>query len=182
MLTQERLKELLIYSPETGRLFWKTRINNRINIGDEAGRITESGYRKLSIDCHEYRSHRVIWMLIHGEWPSNEVDHINGIKDDNRIENLRIATRSQNNMNTKLRKDNTSGYRGVTWLKSKKKWRASCCVNGKCINIGHFYTKEEAYEAYVKVAKEEHGKFYSITSEPLPQNQQTNHQKYQSNQ
>lgn len=146
MLTQERLKELLDYDPETGVFTWKSRIRG-IRIGQVAGSNVK-GYRQIQIDKERHYSHRLAWLYIYGCWPLNELDHINRIKEDNRIANLREVTRQENCWNIGKLKTNSSGYTGVNLHKQYGKWRANIRIQGKYKHLGYFNTPEEAHYAY----------------------------------
>jgi hypothetical protein len=161
MLTQARLKELLHYDPATG-IF--TRLvaagNNRIKVGDAAGSLSSSGYQYIKTDGGNYSAHRLAWLYVHGVWPTNMLDHINGIKDANWIDNLREATNAQNMANQGKRITNTSGFKGANWNKRKGKWEAQISIRGKPKHLGYFTTPEEAGEAYQAAAREYHQDFY----------------------
>lgn len=126
MLTQQTVLALFDYDPLTGDLIWRVRPRthfrtdrscstfNSLRVGKIAGNIDcLDGYRKIGIDGRLYRAHRLIWMYVNGSWPDGEIDHINHVKADNRIENLRAVSRTENARNIPLRKDNTSGYAGI---------------------------------------------------------------------
>ncbi|WP_170935612.1 HNH endonuclease [Sphingopyxis indica] len=155
----EELRQLLRYEPETGKLFWKASLSNRAPAGAEAFSIHHASdrltYRRGKICGHRVYAHRVIWTIVHGYWPKGDIDHINGDPSDNRLANLREATRSQNNMNTGLRRDNVSGVRGVTWCENSRRWNAR--IRNR--HIGSFATREEAASAYEAVAIREYGAF-----------------------
>ena len=104
-------------------------------------------------------AHRLVWLYVYGKFPSNAIDHINTIGNDNRFSNLREVTNSQNQMNRKNQKNNTSGYKGVCYEKLTNKWRATIGLNNKLKSIGNFDTKEEAAEAYRKASALLHGEF-----------------------
>jgi HNH endonuclease/AP2 domain len=154
MLTQERLKELLSYDPETGLLTRKFSNCNRIKAGGIAGGVSNRGYWWIRIDYKKYQAHRLAWLYIHGYWPT-KLDHINRIKDDNRVKNLREVTSAENSWNRGLQSNNKSGYTGVMWSKKDKKWKAQIRVHGKQMHLGYFPTPEEAHAAYL-AAKEKH--------------------------
>jgi hypothetical protein len=97
--------------------------------------------------------------MLTGEWPKGDIDHINRVKSDNRLCNLREATRSQNNANSNLRKDNRYGVRGITWMPKRKKWKARLAYKGITKNLGHFDRKEDAILAYQQCAKLTFGEF-----------------------
>lgn len=109
-----------------------------------------------------YQAHRLAWLYVYGKFPDNFIDHINGITDDNRLCNLREATYYQNSINTKIRKTNTIGYRGVSYIKKLNKYRARICVNKKQIHIGLYSTALEALEAYNIQAKIHFGNFIRV--------------------
>jgi len=162
MLTQEELKETLDYDPESGIFRWKVAKGLRVKVGDIAGTLHPNGYRYIKINGKRYLEHRLAWLYVHGEWPEDMIDHINGIKDDNRIENLRESTRSENGMNRSKQINNTSGYKGVTWNKAAQKWHTQIMINNKQKYLGYFDSPEEAYAAYCKAAEELHGEFANI--------------------
>jgi hypothetical protein len=157
-LTHDRLLSIIDYNPETGAMVWRVSTNNRNTIGSEAGSIAKTGYRVVCIDYKQYLAHRLAWFYVHGSWPK-EIDHINRDRSDNRMANLRLATRGQNNMNTGLRSDNKSGHTGITWHKGSNKWRATIHHNGKQIQVGMFDTIEEAAKAYSEAAAKLYGDF-----------------------
>lgn len=157
MLTYERLQEVLDYNPETGIFRWKIP-KQRIKMGQIAGAI-DNGYRRIGIDQRFYLAHRLAWFYVHGSWPQNLIDHKNGIRDDNRICNLREATTSENGMNHGKQSSNTSGYKGVSWDKCNKKWVSRIKKEGKQKTLRYSSSKEAAYAAYCKAAKELHGEF-----------------------
>ena len=118
------LKEILKYEPNTGNFYWKTDRNHSVIIGSIAGSQHPGGYWTIGINGKNYAAHRLAWFYVYGTWPQKHLDHINGNRADNRIENLREATRSQNMQNEKkARSTNSNGFLGVT--KHGKKWRAT---------------------------------------------------------
>jgi len=137
MITQSELKELLSYNPETGAFTWKIN-QGRVRIGDPAGWITEYGYIRISIDTNRYYVHRLVWLFVHGEFPADQIDHINGNGLDNRILNLRSVTCSENHKNQKIPKNNASGVMGVSWNNSSSKWHAKIKVDRKDLWLGAF--------------------------------------------
>jgi hypothetical protein len=150
-LTYDRLREVLNYDATTGVFTWRTKTSRKVVVGREAGSMKPSGYVSVRIDGPNYYAHRLAWLYVYGEWPAAEVDHINGVKDDNRISNLRQATRKQN-MENRVQPIGASGYRGVCWLEANQKWRASIVHNRKNIYLGLFNTAEEASVAYKEAA------------------------------
>lgn len=147
MITQEQLKNLLNYDPETG--VFTRQLMNGFEI---AGSIDSFGHRQIQIGSKRHMAHRLAWLYVFGKFPNFEIDHINGDPDDNRISNLRLATRKQNMENRKLHVNNTSGYRGITWHRNK--WEARVSHHGKRIHVGNFDNLQEAVNA-AKTAREQ---------------------------
>jgi hypothetical protein len=149
-LTAERVRELFNYCHETGALTARNTENKRY-AGDEVGTFAVSKQgrttRVLAIDGHNYSAHRVIWLYVHGAWPKQEIDHINGNPSDNRIENLRDVSRQINQRNLRKIQTNTSGITGVSWRASKGKWRAYITVQKRCIHLGYFDNMLDAAKA-----------------------------------
>lgn len=147
MLTQERLKELLSYDPETGIFINLLDRGKRAKKGLEAGSIQSYGYRRVKIDMVEYRTHRLAWLYMTGFFPKDQIDHINHVTSDNRWCNLREVTTTGNAKNRSLSTANKSGVIGISWEKGRSKWHASIRVAGKTIHIGRYKNKEEAIKA-----------------------------------
>lgn len=145
-LTQEQVKELFDYDSENGVLIRKFKSGKRKPVGIEPN---SSGYGTVKIDWKTYQVHRVIWLWCTGSCPDGDIDHKNQNKLDNRIENLRPATRSENCQNKGLRKNNSSGYTGVHFDKHANKYKANIKGNSKNIHLGLFNTAEDAYLAYM---------------------------------
>jgi hypothetical protein len=158
-ITAERLRELLHYDPETGVFTRRVSTNNAYRVGDIAGGINSQGYLQIRLDKRLYKAHRLAWLYVHGELPPADVDHINGIKNDNRLGNLRPATRSQNQANMRKHDANTSGYKGVSWNQQHRKWRANIRVNGRLKYLGAFDGPAEAHAAYLRAAEGGFGEF-----------------------
>jgi hypothetical protein len=146
-LTQERLKSLLNYNPETGEF---TRLVNRRRgrAGESTGyprrNINGKVYIIIKIDGKSYRAHRLAWLYTHGAWPENQIDHLDQNSLNNRLSNLRDVTNAENSKNQKLRKSNTSGFMGVYFNNKAQKWEAKIGVNGKLIHLGYFDLKADA--------------------------------------
>jgi hypothetical protein len=155
-LTPERLKELLRFDPETGHFYWRKGGRNR-RLGVPAG-TNCNGYIQISLDGKEYGAHRLVWLWITGHWPELEIDHIDRCKSNNRPDNLRDTTHSKNRLNSKLRADNTSGYNGVYFNKSQRKWRARIQIDGIMRYLGSFASSEEAHAAYTEALECERSK------------------------
>lgn len=149
-----KIRDFLTYEPDTGILRWKIQRSGGIKPGDIAGTKEKQGYWVVKINGRIYKAHRLAWVLHYGVWPCCDIDHINRIRTDNRISNLRLATRSENCINGPVRKKSQSGAKGVTWMKSSGKWRADIRRNYKLKYLGLFNTVEEASAAYEKAAKE----------------------------
>lgn len=169
-ITKEYLHSILDYDSSTGIFTWKYRegISNRTNgskAGKKAGCISVQGYVVIRIDSKLYRANRLAWIYIYNEIPNKYIDHINGIKSDNRIQNLRVATASQNSSNSKVHKDNKSKYKGVYFDKSKDKYKARIMHNGKSMYLGLFNTAEEAYKKYTEQALLINGEYASKKGE-----------------
>lgn len=160
MLTQKFLKDILHYDQNTGLVTWLITPSKHIAPGSIAGSMMRNGYIRITIKRYGYAAHRLIWLYMHGNFPPHEIDHINGIKNDNRLLNLRLATKSENGINQRLSSKNTSGYKGVYLNKPSKKWIAQCRSGGKRHHLGCFDTAEEAHAAYKDYAKQHHGCFY----------------------
>lgn len=145
----ERVNALLQYCPETGELIQRFNRGGTAKKGFQAGHINPDGYRRVRVDGKQFMAHRLAWLVFYGTWPANEIDHINGKKDDNRIANLRVVSRAENEWNKPATTCTTSGYRGVTWDPQYRKWRAQITVNGRKFHVGRFLTPEEAFAAYL---------------------------------
>jgi len=156
LTTQSRLHELLRYNTETGIFVWIARTSNRIKIGDIAGTLSKrDGYVRISVDGIIYLAHRLMWLYMTGKFPTSEVDHKNTVRNDNRWENLREATRLINVQNQRrARKDNCTGFLGVR--KMKGNFQANIRVNGRSLNCGTFPTPELAHEAYLTAKRALH--------------------------
>ena len=154
MLTQARLKELLDYDPETGAFVWKQKLNRSTVVGSKAGTVNTHGYVRITIDGKKHQAHRLAWLHTYGCWPDKEIDHINRIRTDNRIANLRDTDKNQWNSGKQV--NNTSGYPGVSWHKWSKKWLAQIKVYGKTMRLGLFDTLEAANAAYMAAKEKLH--------------------------
>jgi hypothetical protein len=168
-ITPELCRQLLHYEPSTGRLFWKYRtidlfatpraysVWNAKHAGKEAFlQRNQEGYLRGVLMWQTFRAARVAWAIYHGRWPDGEIDHKNGRRDDNRIENLRDVPRSVNARNRTVRSDNRSGYPGVKLDLNSLRWRAHIRTDQGNRSLGSFYSLEEAIAARQK-AEQEHG-------------------------
>lgn len=155
VLSQAQLKELLHYCPDTG-VFTHIKARSGIKTGAVAGCKRADGYVTVSVLGRPYRAHRLAWLYINGEFPGNDIDHINRVRSDNRFCNLRLATRAENLQNLSHRKDNRSGVVGVSWCNQKQKWLAQIWASRKCINLGFFSQKTDAESARKAAEKKFH--------------------------
>lgn len=163
MITQRRLKEVLHYDFETGVFRWLKPTAKNVRAGAVAGKTRKDGYQQMSVDNKCYYAHRLAWLYITGNWPSGLVDHIDGNPSNNKFSNLREATRSQNQRNSGVRRNNASGFRGVYWNKQKQKWYAQCMVERKRKSLGLYDSAEQASHAYEAFVKAMCGSFYRAT-------------------
>ena len=148
--SQERLKCLFAYSEDTGSLTWKvTRAGNAV-AGKAVSSLDGSGYIRVMVDGSRYKAHRLIWKIITGHDPADEIDHKNGIRTDNRKCNLREASTGEQPQNRFIRSDNKTGVVGVCWDKKKGKWVAQVRANKKRVFSGCFSDFNEAHAAYLK--------------------------------
>lgn len=185
-LTADHVRSLLDYNPSTGIFIWKMRTAdmfsdgntsaekncsswNKKYAGKEPALPKRRGYPRIAVGLARksgkakfVSAHRVVWLIIHGRLPINQIDHINGDRTDNRFCNLREATNSENAQNRKLSIMNSSGYTGVSWHKRKSKWVARVGINYRRMSLGNYDTPEEAYAAYLSAKK----KLHSFQPEP----------------
>jgi hypothetical protein len=149
MITQTSLQALLDYKPESGVFIRKVRTSNRIKVGERAGSFDKAGYLCIRVHGKTYKAHRLAWLYVHGGMPFGEVDHINGDKADNRIENLRDVTKSVNQQNRR----SVKGY-----SRDGNRWKAQIRFGGKWKHLGCYETEQEAHEAYLAAKAEVHTK------------------------
>lgn len=158
-ISHAELCEMFHYDPDTGVIRWRHSPRHNVSAGAIAGTITDKGYRRILIGRSGWLAHRIAWFIHHGEDAGHQIDHRNGIKADNRIDNLRKASHSTNKHNTGAQKNNACGAKGVMWCQTKKKWRARIMVDNRRIHLGRFTTKDEAVNAYREAARELVGEF-----------------------
>lgn len=156
MVTRELLMSLFNYDCTTG-IFTHTERRSGVVFGSVAGSLNADGYVHISVYKRKYPAHVLAWIYVYGIHPKDEIDHIDGVRNNNRISNLRAATRLQNQQYiSKIQTNNKSGVRGVCWNKQKNKWMASISSKGKSIHIGYYQTLEQAHMAYVETKRSIH--------------------------
>ena len=146
-ITAEKLRELLHYDHATGIFTRRVSVASNARAGDVAGSPNGDGYLYICIYSRLHRAHRLAWLYVYGTWPEDQLDHINRNRSDNRISNLRAVTNKQNMQNAGKRRDNTSGYQGVSWHKHGSKWQVGIVHNQKRMHLGLFDDLEAAIAA-----------------------------------
>lgn len=160
-ISADNVKSLLNYERLTGVFTWKAG-RKPGTIGKVAGSIHHSGYQIIGIFGRYYMAHRLAWLIEHGEWPQSLIDHANGDRSDNRIDNLRCADFSENRRNSKINKNNRSGVKGVSWNSSIKKWHARIRHQGCYKHLG-FFSDIELAELVINEARVKfHGEFANL--------------------
>ena len=155
-LTAEKVRELLDYDPETGVFTWRV-AKGRKSKGMLAGCIDHYGYVQIGIDGTHYKGHRIAWLITNGAWPSEHIDHRNGVRNDNRSANLREASQSINMQNLlRPMEGNTSGFLGVCWDTEKQSFMAQIKTKGKNKFLGRFTDPNEAHAAYLDAKRRLH--------------------------
>lgn len=147
-MTQKELKKHIYYNKKTGEFYRRDSYGKK---GKKIGYFTERGYIRIWIKGKQYFSHRLAWLYVYGFFPKNFIDHINGIKDDNRICNLCDVTNTENSQNRKAYNTGESGYTGV--IPKKGKWKAQISVDNKTHHLGTFINKEDAYKERLRAEK-----------------------------
>ena len=157
MLTADRLRELLDYDPATGVFTWRTTRRGKALAGAAAGCLRR-GYRVISVEDRDYFAHRLAWLYVYGAWPTLGIDHISGVKDDNRLVNLREASQLQNCANRGVHSNNAARVKGVRRLSSGR-WQVRIMRDYRPFHLGSFDTLEAAKAAYAKAAEFHFGSF-----------------------
>lgn len=161
---QQEMKRIFSYDPETGCLRWKENQQKRF-IGRVAGFITHHGYRRVNVGKTKLHAHQIIWLMHHGELPDCEIDHINGMRDDNRLENLRLANQQQNQQNSNVRIDNVLGVKGVR-LRPSGNYQARVKLSDGSRAVKTFRTLTEAVSWLAMQREISHGE-YANTPEQI---------------
>jgi hypothetical protein len=152
-----QVREALNYDPTTGFFTWVNPRSRRVRVGDVAGSLTNYGYIVIRLNNRAYLAHRLAWLYVHGNWPAGEIDHRNGVRTDNRLENLRDVPGAINRQNVRRAKSTSkSGLLGVKWLPRLGKWQARITVDGRGMHLGVFLTKLEAQQAYISAKRDLH--------------------------
>lgn len=144
--TQEKIKSILFYDKELGVFTWRIKPRSAMFAGDVAGKTNHNGYQMIGFGYRQYQAHRLAWIYEYGEWPRGQIDHINGIKTDNRISNLRVVDTRGNSINRKVHR--SGKLPGAHFDKRHNRWQALISINGKNTHIGMFATDKEAARAY----------------------------------
>lgn len=160
-LSKADVRRMFDYNKTTGLLTWKIAASKNTHIGTAVTASDPKGRIRVGINRRRYLAHRIIWLWVTGKWPSHEIDHRDTVKSNNQWNNLREATPSQNHFNIKLKKHNTSGYKGVSRTPSGR-WHVKITINYKQIYLGTFSTAKIGYRAYCNAAKKYHGAFASL--------------------
>jgi hypothetical protein len=167
MIAAEEVRAILGYDPATGELRWSVDVPalNRKRIYHYAGTradFKDGRYRSVKINGERYKAHILIWLIVHGRAPTEEIDHVNRNGNDNRLLNLREATRAQNQANRSKHKRNTTGFKGVFLRSDGKAWCAYLTVGRKVHRLGSFPSPEQAASAYQEAARAHHREFASL--------------------
>jgi hypothetical protein len=163
-LSVDYVKSVLDYNPDTGEFVWKHREGSRGQwngryAGKSAGYTRSDGYMLIRINRVQYYSHRLAWLIVYGEWPINEIDHRDGNPSNNRISNIRLATGKENIRNSRVRRDNKSGLRGVWWNEKRKKWEVRIKAEGKFLYLGRFSNFNDASSVRISAEIQYFGEF-----------------------
>jgi len=161
-VTATRLRELLDFDPLTGVFLWKVNRRGNSRAGDVAGKQTTQGYRSIRVDGRDYQAHRLAWLYVHGAWPEQQIDHLNGQRSDNRLANLRDVSGSINQQNRRVASRGKSSPLGVYWIDNNPgnpvpgHWYARITVRRRLVTIGKFSSTEAAHQAYVAAKRQLH--------------------------
>lgn len=159
-ISLEEVKRLVTYNPETGEFWRLVKTSNNAIMDRPMGSLDAYGYLIAQINSiKNIKLHRLVWFYMTGEWPKEEIDHKNRIKTDNRLENLRLASRSQNEGNTKKAENQTSRFKGVSFAKREQRWYARLHTTEKVLSLGYFNSERDAGIVYNEAAKKYFGEF-----------------------
>lgn len=153
------IRDFLDYNHESGIFIWKKSPNNGVSVGDLTGSPNAGGWLRIRFRRRSYYAHRLAWWWMTGEWPLSEIDHRDTDRANNKFKNLRPADRAGNLANSRLSKANTSGFKGVTFDKSRKLWNARIVVHGRTLYLGRFDDRNAAAHAYDCAAISHFGEF-----------------------
>lgn len=152
-----------LFKYENGDLYWISSPNSLVPAGSKAGTLRKDGYIGIFIKGTYYFAHRVIWVMHNGEIPNGLIiDHIDGDRSNNKLENLRVCTFQENHFNRGKQSNNKSGFKGVSWHKQKQKWVAQIKIEGKNKFLGFFINPEDAYSKYCEMALLHYGKYAKL--------------------
>jgi hypothetical protein len=155
LLRAEEVRSLLCYDADSGLFVWRVGRGN-VLAGTAAGGIRFDGYLSIAIRRRHYMAHRLAWLYVHGHWPSGEIDHLNGVRSDNRLSNLRDVSRTTNSENFRGPKSNNKcGFLGVSLHKKTGRWHAKIIVNGRLLSLRYHDTPEAAHAVYLAASAEE---------------------------
>ena len=160
-LTAKDVRRVLHYDPATGVFIWRVKTAKKVVVGAQAGGLNVAGYVVISVLGQTEYAHRLAWLYMTGERP-DIIDHADGNRSNNRWSNLRSASMSQNILNAKIAKNNTSGHKGVSWHKAAGKWSATVWIDGVQKYLGLYETVEDAGAAYEEAVKLRHPEFLRL--------------------
>lgn len=161
IISQELVKALFEYDCTSGIFIRKLTTGTKAKIGSVAGVVNESGYIEIAVNGHKYRAHRLAWLYCFGEFPEQQLDHIDNNRSNNSLDNLREASNLENSYNKGISSLNTTGYKGVSIDKRSNRYRAYITVDGKQKSLGYYATAPEAAAAYIEAAQTLHGEFFN---------------------
>lgn len=154
-MTNDYIRKILDYDKETGIFKWKIYKPGGPKIGDRAGVISAEGYNCIKIDGKSYKAHRLAWLYVYGTFPKNLIDHIDRDRKNNKIDNLREVSYSENSQNQGFYRERRKMHIGVYLLKNGK-YRSRITINKKTINLGCYDTEQEAIDSYMKAKNDYH--------------------------
>lgn len=153
-LDSTRLREVLYYCPQAGVFTWRLS-RQKVKAGSVAGTTNSRGYCRITVLGQAYAAHRLAWLYVHGAWPTDQIDHINGVRNDNRIENLRDVSAAANSQNQR-QPQGDNPFLGVSLVRNKNRWIARLRLDGEQRYIGCYATPEEARAAYIAAKRIHH--------------------------